>query len=556
MWYQSMRVSLIMAVSLLALPAIAQQIEVTVNGEPVRFSGIGPQQVQGRVMVPLRGVLEKLGAYVDWVPSTRTVVATRGDLDIQLPLGGRIARVNGREVLMDVPAMTMSGSTMVPLRFVGETLGAEVRWDAATQTVMIQTNQAVAANRPHITEPPAPRRNLEVSSLTHNVRDGWLRAGEPVRVTMRGTPGGQAVFRIPGLAQDVRMRETSEGVYEGEWVVPGDKPLNLSSATVIGEIRSGDATSPLIQTADPLRVDTAAPKVEDFYPAINARIVRRRAPITISLTDQGGSGIDRNRTKILLDRQDVTADAAITDRFITFTPTQPLAFGRHAVDVVVFDKAGNSTTHNWSFDVAERQNAIRSVTHNADRILEPGDVLNVRVEGVPGSRARFTLGTIKEIALAESSPGIYTGSYTIKKGDDIGRAPLSVAFTTPQGEQFTETSEQAVRVTTGPPAQPSITFPAANDSLTNPLVIRGRGTPNSTIQLRVDYQNKVLGIFAVRGTAAEQEILVGANGVWESRPIDASSLLGKKGTEYTITAMAIGPNEEKSAVTTLRLTTR
>ena len=108
---------------------LAQGITVTVNGEPVRFAGIGPQQVQGRVMVPLRGVLEKLGAYVDWVPSTRTVVATRGDLDIQLPLGGRTARVNGRSVSLDVPAMSMAGSTMVPLRFVGETLGATVRWD-------------------------------------------------------------------------------------------------------------------------------------------------------------------------------------------------------------------------------------------------------------------------------------------------------------------------------------------------------------------------------------------------------------------------------------------
>src|SRR2546421_12990874 len=98
--------SLVLAVGLCALPAGAQQIAVTVNGESVQFSGVGPQQVQGRVMVPLRGVLEKLGAYVDWVPSTRTVVASRGDLDIHLPLGSRVARVNGREVMLDVPAMT------------------------------------------------------------------------------------------------------------------------------------------------------------------------------------------------------------------------------------------------------------------------------------------------------------------------------------------------------------------------------------------------------------------------------------------------------------------
>jgi hypothetical protein len=166
------------------------------------------------------------------------------------------------------------------------------------------------------------------------------------------------------------------------------------------------------------------------------------------------------------------------------------------------------------------------------------------------------VGSVKEVALTESSPGVYTGAYTIKKGDSISRAPLSVTLVTPAGELFTETSEQQIRVTTGPPAQPVITFPGSQDQLANPLVIRGRGTPNSTIRLKVDYTNKVLGLFAVRGTAAEQEIVVGANGIWESKPIDASSLLGNRGTEYLITAVAVGSNDERSAITTLKLTSK
>ena len=64
--------------------------------------------------------------HVDWVPATQTVIASRGNLDLQLRIGSRTALVNGREVTLDVPATTMGGSTMVPLRFVGETLGADV----------------------------------------------------------------------------------------------------------------------------------------------------------------------------------------------------------------------------------------------------------------------------------------------------------------------------------------------------------------------------------------------------------------------------------------------
>src|SRR2546423_2662377 len=81
--------------------AFAQDIHVTVNGDPVAFAGTGPMQLNGRVMVPVRGVLEKLGANVEWVPSTQSVIAENGSVTIQLHLGDRQALVNGKTVLLD-----------------------------------------------------------------------------------------------------------------------------------------------------------------------------------------------------------------------------------------------------------------------------------------------------------------------------------------------------------------------------------------------------------------------------------------------------------------------
>ncbi|HJP83650.1 MAG TPA: copper amine oxidase N-terminal domain-containing protein, partial [Fimbriimonadaceae bacterium] len=106
----------------LIVSAWAQGIGVFVDGEPVMFSGVGPQKIGGRVLVPLRGVMEKLGAYVSYQAGTRTVTANRGDVDLQLTLGRREALLNGRTVLLDVPAMEYRGSTLVPLRFMGEAL--------------------------------------------------------------------------------------------------------------------------------------------------------------------------------------------------------------------------------------------------------------------------------------------------------------------------------------------------------------------------------------------------------------------------------------------------
>lgn len=131
-----------LALGLAPALALAQAIGVQINGQPVYFRDARPTTVNGRVLVPLRGVLEQMGAYVEWMPATQTVVASRGNTDIRLPIGARSVVVDGRNVALDVPAMTMRGRTMVPLRFVSEALGADVAWNAGTQTVMIDTNGA------------------------------------------------------------------------------------------------------------------------------------------------------------------------------------------------------------------------------------------------------------------------------------------------------------------------------------------------------------------------------------------------------------------------------
>jgi len=126
----------------------AQRLKVVVDGDPVHFEGIGPLQIEGHTMVPVRGVLEKLGAEVAWLPASQTVVASSGKLEIEMEIGDHFAKVNGRRVQMDTPAQVISGHTMVPLRFLSESLGADVRWDDAARTVIIVTHDRKNNNRP------------------------------------------------------------------------------------------------------------------------------------------------------------------------------------------------------------------------------------------------------------------------------------------------------------------------------------------------------------------------------------------------------------------------
>ncbi len=121
-------------------PAGDQIITVTVNSQPVAFEERRvPIMFGGRVLVPLRGVIEKLGGEVKWESATRVITGAHAATEKQfrLRVGSTDALVNGKNETLDAPPRIVNGTTYVPLRFVSETMGARVTWDNAKRTVVI-----------------------------------------------------------------------------------------------------------------------------------------------------------------------------------------------------------------------------------------------------------------------------------------------------------------------------------------------------------------------------------------------------------------------------------
>ena len=118
-------------------PADAQPIYVQVNGAVVNFGGAQPTRMGGRVLVPMRGIFEALGAMVQWNPVTQAINAQRDATTVAMQIGQRGANVSGRLVMLDQPPVLYRGSTLVPLRFVGEALGAVVQWTPGQNTIFI-----------------------------------------------------------------------------------------------------------------------------------------------------------------------------------------------------------------------------------------------------------------------------------------------------------------------------------------------------------------------------------------------------------------------------------
>lgn len=93
---------------------------------------------EGTTLVPLRVITEAFGAQVNWEGETKTITLTYPDVNIVLQIDNIVAKVNDHsETLPEAPALSANGVTMVPLRFISETFGAEVGYDNETQAITV-----------------------------------------------------------------------------------------------------------------------------------------------------------------------------------------------------------------------------------------------------------------------------------------------------------------------------------------------------------------------------------------------------------------------------------
>ena len=137
-----------------ATVVVKEQVTITVDKATVK-TDVPPINVQGQTLVPVRGVFNAFKADIDYIPCEQRVFVRKDTKVIWLRIGDAHAKVNDDIVPLAVPAQIYRGRTMVPLRFIAESLGAQVNWNPDTQTITILTQQEQAA--PAVTAPaPAP----------------------------------------------------------------------------------------------------------------------------------------------------------------------------------------------------------------------------------------------------------------------------------------------------------------------------------------------------------------------------------------------------------------
>lgn len=161
-------------------------IQVFIDGNLLQLD-VAPVLEQGRTLVPLRAIFEALGAEVEWEQDQQRVAATKGRLTLSLQIGSRKAQKNGIQVDLDVPAKILDNRTMVPLRFVGEALGAGVVWDGEKRRIAIASG---GSDEPSSQQDDQPDTTTEPNDQDNNIAN---------------TPGGENLIN-PNLLQRLKFK--------------------------------------------------------------------------------------------------------------------------------------------------------------------------------------------------------------------------------------------------------------------------------------------------------------------------------------------------------------
>lgn len=213
-----------------AAPAAAQHVTVQVNGQTMNFDQ-PPVMRNNRVFVPMRAIFERLGSSV--VYSNGNINSQGNGHSVHLVIGSTQASVNGQSLTMDVAPFTVAGRTEVPLRFVAQALGANVSWNANTETVGIttsggnvsytpqpQVNQSFRLNNEH------PANGATVNSTHPKVH---AQFSEPVnRDSLRVSVDGRDV------TTDVYANSNGFDVTPNWELTPGTHHVAVSGTTTAG----------------------------------------------------------------------------------------------------------------------------------------------------------------------------------------------------------------------------------------------------------------------------------------------------------------------------------
>jgi hypothetical protein len=275
------------------------------------------------------------------------------------------------------------------------------------------------------------------------------------------------------------------------------RPGDGARAQVVVRLRLGGVETS--RAIGAVVIDGLPPAFTSAQPEPNSTIRSAQPTIAVGFADRGPAGIRTDSVRLWLDGREERR-AAVTGSSVSYVPPTPLSIGRHRVQVVVADLAGNEASTEWMFIVA------------------------------PVPTATATMVATPTPIRPTSTPVV---------------TPTAVRPTPTSGA--TSTATPAGRPSpTAAVAPPVILSPKQGDPIPQALVVRGTGTSGTRVVVTVEYEATAQG--GPRGTLGPVTVNVGQDGSWEAR-VRLPDRLGEARLVITAVTLAGNLRSEPARVT-------
>jgi hypothetical protein len=414
--------TIVAALAFAAAPPAGAQT-VMVGGQQLYLSP-GPIERSGRVFVPLRAIFERLGASV--VYTAGTINATRGGTTVSLHIGSTQATVSGQPQMLDVAPFIVGATTYVPLRFVAQSFGANVGYNASTQVVSINLAGLPPARpvRPPYPPPPPP----PPAGMLH------LGAQQP-------PPGAQVANRFAVIsasfsrevyANSLRLWLDGNNVTSRyEFTRTGFSyrpPAPLSFGTHTVRVTGNDLLGVRFDRGWSFVVINNGPppgvvQLRAQQPEPGSKVSNRFATISAQFTVT----VNGDSVRVWLDGNEITSRSGVSGTGFSYKPPAPLEYGSHTVRVTGRALGGTAFDRGWEFSVIRSGPPQLHLTINQPAPNQVvGATFLVQGNTVGNARVAVTVGP------AASPMGQFAGSTV---AGPAGNFKLNVTITPLPGQQ-------------------------------------------------------------------------------------------------------------------------
>lgn len=234
-----------------------QDISIYIDGAKLSFDS-PPTILNDRTLVPLRGVFENLGATVDWNKETRQAIVKNEHIEVLLEAENQGVLFNGKIQFLDTHSTIKNDRLLVPLRFVAESLGHDVKWDNTTRSVFITTRTfdptSLSSDLPSVNDR---------ESLSQLIKYNYHLNEYLVGRTMNGIIDGLPTFDVVEAVEEKGMESDSsstndhsntnnqeEGVDEGDIVKTNGHQIFSIQGNKVHIIDSNPTKPTILSTID------------------------------------------------------------------------------------------------------------------------------------------------------------------------------------------------------------------------------------------------------------------------------------------------------------------